>query len=68
MKHTEGVQPILTPSDLQVTEDIIRKDPEVQRQCELSGVPKILCIKFIVMLGPLVMMKDGVLQEDYNKL
>lgn len=40
MKHTEGVQPILTPSDLQVTEDIIRKDPEVQRQCELSGVPK----------------------------
>ncbi|RCK55453.1 Peroxisomal primary amine oxidase [Candida viswanathii] len=40
MKHTEGVQPILTPSDLQVTEEIIRKDPEVQRQCELSGVPK----------------------------
>lgn len=39
IKHTEGVQPILTPHDLQVTEEIIRNDPEVQRQCELSGVP-----------------------------
>lgn len=39
IKHIEGVQPILTPHDLQVTEEIIRNDPEVQRQCELSGVP-----------------------------
>jgi primary-amine oxidase len=40
LKQTEGVQPILTPSDLQHTEEIVRTDPEVIRQCEISGVPK----------------------------
>lgn len=39
-KLLEGHQPILTPADLQRTEEIIRADPEVQRQCELSGIPK----------------------------
>lgn len=38
-KATDGVQPILTPADLQDTEDIIRKDPNVIKQCEISGVP-----------------------------
>lgn len=39
-RQIEGVQPILTPSDLQDTEEIIRTDPEVIRQCVLSGVPE----------------------------
>ncbi|KAI5951774.1 AMO1 [Candida jiufengensis] len=39
-KNTTGVQPILTPYDLQKTENIVRNDPEVIRQCELSGLPK----------------------------
>lgn len=37
-KLLEGVQPILTPADLQATEDIIRADPEVIRQCKISGL------------------------------
>lgn len=36
----EGVQPILTPHDLQITEEIVRNDPEVIKQCEISGVPR----------------------------
>ncbi|KAK6464484.1 peroxisomal copper amine oxidase [Scheffersomyces coipomensis] len=40
LKQTEGVQPILTPGDLQDTEDIVRNDPEVIRQCEISGIPR----------------------------
>ncbi|CUM63485.1 uncharacterized protein PRCAT00001061001 [Priceomyces carsonii] len=40
LRLVEGVQPILTPQDLQRTEEIIRKDPEVIRQCVLSGVPE----------------------------
>ncbi|CAH6718457.1 putative peroxisomal primary amine oxidase [[Candida] jaroonii] len=40
IKHTEGAQPILTPGDLQATEEIIRNDPNVIEQCILSGVPK----------------------------
>lgn len=39
-KQTDGVQPILSPDDLQTTEDIVRQDPNVIRQCEISGVPK----------------------------
>lgn len=39
-KHTDGVQPILTPDDLQVTEEVIRNDPNVIRQCEISGLSK----------------------------
>lgn len=39
-KQTAGVQPILSPDDLQATEDIIRSDPNVIKQCEISGVPK----------------------------
>lgn len=39
-KATSGVQPILTPSDLQNTEDIVRSDPRVIEQCEISGIPK----------------------------
>lgn len=39
-KHTDGVQPILSPEDLQVTEDVIRSDPSVIRQCEILGIPK----------------------------
>lgn len=38
-KHVEGVQPILTPEDLQKTEHIVRNDPEVIRQCEILGIP-----------------------------
>lgn len=39
LTHLAGVQPILTVEDLQLTEEVIRNDPEVIRQCELSGVP-----------------------------
>lgn len=39
-RRTDGVQPILTPLDLLATEDIIRNDPEVIRQCEISGLSK----------------------------
>ncbi|KAK6458622.1 peroxisomal copper amine oxidase [Scheffersomyces xylosifermentans] len=39
LRSTEGVQPILTPADLQDTENIVRNDPEVIRQCEISGIP-----------------------------
>ncbi|QFZ30419.1 putative peroxisomal primary amine oxidase [Clavispora lusitaniae] len=39
-RKTDGVQPILTPADLSVTENIIRTDPEVIRQCEISGLSK----------------------------
>lgn len=39
-KSTDGVQPILTPNDLQNTEEIVRTDPNVIRQCEISGIPK----------------------------
>lgn len=40
LRATDGVQPILTPSDLQATEEIVRTDPAVIKQCELSGVPR----------------------------
>ncbi|RLV85507.1 Peroxisomal primary amine oxidase [Meyerozyma sp. JA9] len=40
IRNTEGVQPILTPADLQATEDIVRNDPTVIEQCVLSGIPK----------------------------
>ncbi|ODV66966.1 peroxisomal copper amine oxidase [Hyphopichia burtonii NRRL Y-1933] len=39
-KSIEGVQPILTPADLQSTEDIVRSNPEVIKQCEISGISK----------------------------
>lgn len=39
-KGIDGVQPILTPQDLQTTEEIVRSDPQVIRQCEISGIPK----------------------------
>ncbi|OBA20044.1 hypothetical protein METBIDRAFT_33028 [Metschnikowia bicuspidata var. bicuspidata NRRL YB-4993] len=39
-RNTSDVQPILTPLDLQSTEDIVRSDPNVIRQCEISGIPK----------------------------
>lgn len=39
-KATDGVQPILTPGDLQDTEDIVRNDPNVIKQCEISGLTK----------------------------
>lgn len=40
MRECDYVQPILTPNDLQTTEEIVRNDPEVIRQCEISGIPK----------------------------
>lgn len=67
MNHTEGVQPILTPLDLQKTEEIVRNDPDVIRQCELSGLPQIPWIRFTVTLGPLVMTKDGDHRKGCNK-
>lgn len=39
-KAIDGVQPILTPQDLQETEEIVRSDPNVIRQCEISGLSK----------------------------
>lgn len=39
-KSTDGVQPILTAHDLQNTEEIVRSDPAVIRQCEISGLSK----------------------------
>lgn len=39
LKHTQGVQPILTIEDLQITEKIVRKSPKVIEQCVLSGIP-----------------------------
>lgn len=39
-KKLDGVQPILSPHDLQSTEDVVRADPEVIRQCEISGIPR----------------------------
>lgn len=40
LRKTDSVQPILTPADLQLTEDIIRADPAVIDQCVQSGVPR----------------------------
>lgn len=40
VKVLEGVQPILAPEDLQRTEEIVRTDPEVIKQCVLSGIPE----------------------------
>ena len=39
-KVVTGFQPILTVEDLQTTEDVIRKDPNVIEQCRISGIPK----------------------------
>jgi primary-amine oxidase len=39
-EHMEGVQPIITMEELQAVEHIIRKDPKVIEQCEISGIPK----------------------------
>lgn len=39
-KNAGGVQPILTPQDLQATEEIVRSNPDVIKQCEISGIPK----------------------------
>lgn len=39
LRKLDALQPILTAADLQNTEDIIRKDPNVIEQCVLSGVP-----------------------------
>ncbi|KAG7666185.1 AMO1 [[Candida] subhashii] len=39
IKQVKGVHPMLTPSDLRHTEEVIRKDPGVIKQCVLSGVP-----------------------------
>lgn len=39
-KAIDGVQPILTPQDLQETEEIVRNDANVIRQCEISGLSK----------------------------
>ena len=39
-RSTGGVQPILTPLDLQSTEEIVRSDPNVIKQCEISGIPR----------------------------
>jgi primary-amine oxidase len=39
-KNTEGVQPIITMEELQQVEHIVRKDPKVIEQCEISGIPR----------------------------
>lgn len=39
-RSTDGVQPILTPGDLQTTEEIVRLDAKVIEQCALVGVPE----------------------------
>ena len=39
-RQVDAVQPILTPDDLRTTEDIVRNDAAVIKQCEISGVPK----------------------------
>lgn len=39
-EHMEGVQPIITMEELQAVEHIIRKDPKVIEQCEISGIPR----------------------------
>ncbi|KAI1926121.1 peroxisomal copper amine oxidase [Ophidiomyces ophidiicola] len=39
-KHTPGVQPLITMEDLQAVEDLMRKDPEIIKQCEIVGIPK----------------------------
>ncbi|KAM0719386.1 hypothetical protein Q7P37_005291 [Cladosporium fusiforme] len=36
---TEGVQPLITMEDLQVVESVVRKDPEVIKQCGAIGIP-----------------------------
>jgi primary-amine oxidase len=36
----DGVQPILTLEELQIVEEICRKDPSVIEQCRISGVPE----------------------------
>ncbi|KAH7244475.1 copper amine oxidase [Fusarium redolens] len=36
----DGLQPIITPEELIQVEEIMRKDPKVIEQCELSGIPK----------------------------
>ncbi|KAM0471706.1 hypothetical protein ACHAP7_008971 [Fusarium lateritium] len=36
----DGLQPIITPEELCLVEAIMRKDPKVIEQCELSGIPK----------------------------
>lgn len=38
-KTQENVQPIITVEDLISTESIIRTDPNVIKQCEISGIP-----------------------------
>jgi primary-amine oxidase len=39
-EYMEGVQPIITMEELQAVEHVIRKDPKVIEQCEISGIPK----------------------------
>ena len=39
-EYTEGVQPLITMEDLQIVEEIVRKDPKVIEQCVVSGIPK----------------------------
>lgn len=39
-RSSDGVQPMLTPGDLQQTEEIVRLDASVIKQCEISGIPK----------------------------
>lgn len=40
VKFLTGFQPILTVADLQSTEEVIRADESVIKQCEISGVPR----------------------------
>ena len=36
---TEGVQPLITMEDLNAVETVVRKDPEVIKQCGIVGIP-----------------------------
>lgn len=40
LREIEDLFPILSPDDLRRTEDIVRSDPEVIKQCVASGIPK----------------------------
>lgn len=40
LSESANVQPMLTPEDLSGIEELVRTDPAVIKQCEISGIPK----------------------------
>ena len=38
-EYAEGVQPLITMEDLQIVENVARKDPKVIEQCGILGIP-----------------------------